>query len=103
MNIYGYQPNEEKWAKTRINKKFLDRLAVEFGQREFTNQDAYKIYLDEHSKDFKLPDDAPEILKEHQRKYSTYWPEMSVRNYLCAAAFRGLLVRVRPGVYMFNK
>lgn len=81
--------------KARINKKFLDNLANEFGHKEFTTHGAEWLYLLYHCDDIKRNG------FEEGKDY--YWPKANARANLAIATERGILVRVRRGVYKFNK
>lgn len=96
-DIYGYQPNDTKWCKLRLNRKFMNNLTNEFGQKEFTLKQAYLVYA-QHAK---------ENFWRHyasvQERAEDMWMQMNARNHISAAAHRGILIRVKRGTYKFNK
>jgi len=78
----------------------------------FTNEQAYKLYVMWHWKErARFRQTAKELRRRNGRydhatqaylKMSDYGDpvmQMNVRNHLSAAAYRGILVRVAPGVY----
>jgi hypothetical protein len=84
------------WSTLRINQKFFNRLQVHFGGSEFTNTDAYELYERFHAR----PDTTFSRVIAISAK-DAQWRQMNVRGYLCAAAHRGLLIRLGPGRYRF--
>jgi len=71
----------------QINKKFMRNLRKKFGDKTFTNFQAYIVYFDKHARDPLSLDNC--------------WLQMNVRRYLCAMADEGILTRIKPGVYKF--
>jgi len=89
-NPYGVQP-EGPWRTFRISKKFMDRLANVVGENWFSLTYAYYIYQTYH------------WTAKGSYRDNSYWMEVTVRQYLSAATQRGVLERVRRGVYRFSK
>lgn len=87
---------KKKWQHMRINKRFLQNCRDGFGLRAFTLYEAYCLYALRHMKK------PREGVFERERSAEDTWLGMNVRNNLCAATYRGLLTRVRPGVYKFE-
>lgn len=89
------------WKLWRINHSLLQNIRKHFGTEPFTNKDAYEIYIREHA--------VPYREKQHQlHGYKVYpirakapWLQMNVRNTLCKAAYKGILIRLGPGHYKF--
>lgn len=91
----------KKWKKSKVNRALLRDLYQLYGQKEFTNQDAYKVY------------NVRLLARPHkswweQQKASTGqivedWQEMSVRNTLCSTTYHrpDILKRIQPGQYQF--
>ena len=76
-----------KWKDFRINKKLMNNIFKRFKNKEFTNNDVYKIYK-----------------KYHLNSSYDNFTEMNVRNNLCAASYRGEIIRIGSGRYkMKNK
>lgn len=73
----------------RVNKKFMATLANAFGQTEFTSKSAEVLYVMHHEKSVWTDE------------YHT-WPRSTARQNLSIATERGILIRVRRGVYKFN-
>jgi hypothetical protein len=80
---------QEKWTKWHVNRALLSRLRRKYGTSAFHNADAYDLYTRFHAQF------EPGLTSD------TYWREMNVRNTLCAAAYRGILIRLGPGHYRF--
>ena len=75
-----------KWSTWTLNKSLLNDLRKTYGRQEFTCKDAYAVYA----------------LRVHQKVVkSQTFQGMNVRNTLAKAAYEGVLVRVRRGVYKF--
>lgn len=83
-----------KWTTWRLNIKFLHHLAV-FEMKQIATQGYYFTFTNK---------DAYDIFKEHCHggEELDNWDEMNARNTLCAAAYRGVLIRVDDGEYYFN-
>jgi len=95
----------------RLNQKYMKLLAIEFGQKEFTTKQAewmYRQYCWTGAKHLitGLNKMVAEGLSHEMQlwlvKSSFYWPNVSARQYLSIATQRGILIRVRRGVYKFN-
>jgi len=89
-------PGTGEWKKMRINQRFLRSLQREAQGYEVNNHFAYVVYALYHSsKRNKIRATWRRPLEEDP------WLQKNVRNNLCAAAHRGLLVRVGLGRYRF--
>jgi len=75
------------------NKKLEYHLYHCYGWTEFTTKEAEDLYIGFISK--------PPV--PSARWSDTYWTRMSARNALCGAVKSGRIVRVKRGVYKFNK
>jgi hypothetical protein len=87
------------WSHWRINERFLSNLWTLYGSRdagaparEFTNQDAYELYAEQH---------AQRVSPLRGPRVDDVWLQMNVRNTLCKAAYEGRLIRIAPGRYKF--
>jgi hypothetical protein len=96
-NPYGVQPKGVPWGTFRISKKYMDRLRRYMGDVEkagmepvFHLSEAYLLYYFNH------------WTQRDDNGANPYWMEVTVRQYLSAATQRGILTRVRKGVYKFN-
>jgi len=81
-----------KTKRLLINKSFLEELFNIFGFAEFTNADAYKLYV-------------PRVRDPYYVYKGTLvegsFAQMNVRRILGLAAIAGLLTRLKPGHYKF--
>lgn len=82
--------------KVRINKSFMNSLIEQFGTNDFTNQDAYEVYVEHHRRP-RSYDNWPT-----QDPYKDPWAQMNVRNYLNSAAYKGHLKKLGDGHYQFT-
>ena len=103
-----------KWSSWTLNKSLLNDLKTKFGENEFTCKDAYVIYS-RRAIAWSKKTNAWGILsqlrcmtkEQYAGKPDDYVIEpdsfqaMNVRNTLSKAAYEGVLIRVRRGVYKF--
>ena len=99
------QLKSTKWVTTRLNQRFLKRLWLEFGgdvtHKVFTNHDAYELYFEHHARHHGVYKMLGREIVQGSSNSGDSWMQMSVRNQLCAATERCVLVRVSPGHYEF--
>jgi hypothetical protein len=92
------------WGQMRINKSFMNRLRETFPVGQvFTNKEAYEIYARFHSR--LTPSEQGATFNWRQDVAEDSFLQMTVRNNLCAAAYRGAhhLTRVGDGRYCFAR
>lgn len=100
-----------KWRSWRINRAFIENLYGAYPQG-FTNADAYKVYvanhwtgrehaisIADHARDTFAEGNIIEPIYRRNAEQGDDWMKMNVRNHLSAAAYRGILIRIKPGVY----
>lgn len=84
----------DHWTdNVRFKKRFVQELrrAHPLG---FSNGDAYQIYFEGH-KERRDP-------RYYHNEENDPWYQMNVRNQLCMLEHRGVLIRVRPGTYVWR-
>jgi hypothetical protein len=87
----------EPWSTVRINESFLRRLHETFGATPFTNKAAYQVYATHHADTW-----IAGVVCKGFGDITEPFLQMTVRNTLCAAAWRGRLTRLGPGRYQFE-
>lgn len=113
MTKYQKQLTDSKWRYQHVSGKFLAELRKEYVGGTFTNAQAYQLYYEriwtgrerglinyERARREGLPKHVAEVFLNQARNGDEFM-KMNVRNNLCAAAYRGLLVRQGPGEYSF--
>lgn len=88
------------------NYRFEQELRVLFPIR-VTNAQAYEVYAEFHAKRPAYPRYAPEKPEPPKVAYGPIveneWLRMNVRNFLCKLEHLGILRRIEPGVYVWNR
>lgn len=113
MTKYQKQPGDSKWRNQRINATFMAELRKEFVGGTFTNEQAYRLYYercwtklgDACTRYERAMSEECKADSMHALLYDAClgddFMRMNVRNNLCAAAYRGILVRRGRGEYSF--
>ena len=118
MNMEQYyfrpRPNEPdgKWRTWQINGRLLRNIYKFHDVQRFTNNDAYRIYAAFHARSIfaarvqhldEIPPNVQLRIEAYAKNHGLDdFQTMNVRNSLCAAAERGVLVRWGAGEYSFD-
>lgn len=95
-------PKYDHWTDSvRFNYKFVAILLEELEPPlHVTNKEAYKLYEQFCAKrNPEVDAKMEEILGYKDRSFE----HMNVRNQLCKLEYKGLLIRIKPGVYRWTK
>lgn len=109
----AFQEEKRKWSDNNwANKKFMKNLKEKFGTEVFTNRDAYEVYAEKHSL-YRFDKKKKEVMSVEYGNMVTKtvkwdwekdkWLKMNVRNFLCKAAYDGVLIRVGLGRYRYEE